>query len=522
MVAGVVATACTTDDDAVAGTTTTTLPAPSVLVRVGAEDWPDCLNPLTCADDALRDLVLRHVLPVAFEFDADGSYVASSLLARAPEPIELDDGRVEIRYEIAPESRWADGRPVTSSDFRGTWSAVVSTPGADTTRYDRIVGVDDTDPAVAVVTLDGPLIDWQELFGGATGFVLQADAFPSGTDISGAFADELPMAAGPYQLAEFDEDVAVLVATDVEDGDETPTVDQVRIDRVDLSDLSDPMTFDVLIPGEDDPADVPTGFIEQTFDTTRVLGVWFDQRTPVLASLQGRNIVAAVLDRAALAGAFGADDVVRCAGWVPDVGPWCDAAATDVRDPDLDLARFALAQEGWAIDEESGALVRGAEVFGVPVSFDPELDGAEVVAQRITDALADVAIRFETGPVASSVWNGPRPSEQSTGVGVFARDLGPTPRVDDLYGCQAGAGATVFGACPSTVTDPARALGGVSGDDARDLIASLGEAVDAETLWLPISRVPGRVFVADSVRRPESVPALSGPLGGLELLDIDE
>ena len=133
-----------TDDgvDATAATSTT-IPRPSTVLRVGAEDWPQCLNPLTCADRVLHDQVLQHVLPVTFEVDADGGYVASPLLVSTPEPSATDDG-VEIVYELSADARWADGRPITSSDFVGTWRAIIDTPAADRLRYDRIVAVDDT------------------------------------------------------------------------------------------------------------------------------------------------------------------------------------------------------------------------------------------------------------------------------------------------------------------------------------------------------------------------------------------
>lgn len=516
-----IAGACTDDGvDATAATSTTIL-RPSTVLRVGAEDWPRCLNPLTCADDVLHEQVLQHVLPVVFEVDADGGYVASSLLETPPAASVTGDG-VEIRYEISAEARWADGRPVTSSDFLGTWRAIMDTPGVDRLRYDRIVAVDDSDPAVAVVTLDGPMIDWQELFGGATGFVLEADAFGPSTDLTGQFEDELPIAAGPYVLSSWDANGAVLSATEPWDGTAGASIDQVRLDRVEIDGLGDPMTFDVLLPADGSDVVAPDGFDARSTASTTVLGIWFDQRQSVLGPLVHRQALEVVLDRSALAETAGADAPPPCVGWIPDVGPWCAAAAVDAVEPNQELGAFVLFEAGWVAGED-GILAGPSGSFEVPVTFDASVPGAEAVATAIVESFRGIGAETSSSARSAEEWLSARAADDPTGVGVFAFDLGISPRVDDLYGCADGVESSVVGSCPESVVALASVLGSLRGDEALDTVGQLGDAAAAEVLWLPLAVIPDRSFVRPGrVTTVDTGSVAGGPLAGLDRFEPGE
>lgn len=522
LVVALVAAGCSDDGPDAVAATSTTIPRPNTVMRIGVEDWPACVNPLTCADDALHDLVLQHVLPVAFELDAADDYQPSAMLASAPTIVDGDgDGGVEIRYEIAPEARWADGRPITSSDFLGTWRAIMATPGADRLRYDRIVDVDDRDPAVAVVTLDAPMVDWQELFGGSTGYVLQADAFGASTDLSEQFLDELPFAAGPYLLSSWSEAGAVLSATEPWEGTNAAGIDQVRIDRVEIDGLDDAVTFDMLVPAAGSPVEAPAGFEVRTTDSTTVLGIWFDQREPALVPVEHRRAIELLLDRDALAEAAGLGEVVDCAGWVPDVGPWCEAASVDPTAPDPAVATAQLSALGWTMGI-FGVLFRDDVVFSVPVSTDPTFPGAADVAALVEAALSEVGIETVVVEETTAEWRGPRAPEASTGLGVFAFDLGTSPRVDDLYGCLDGFDSSVLASCPTDIVEAARGLATQSGDDALATVESLGTAAGLDVWWLPLGVVPERSFVRRGrVTVAAASNAAGGPLAGLERFEAD-
>lgn len=516
-----VAGACTDDGvDATAATSTTIL-RPSTVLRIGAEDWPSCLNPLTCAETVLHEQVLQHVLPVTFEVDASGDYVASPLLQSTPE-LSTTDAGVEVRYEISAAARWADGRPITSSDFLGTWRAIMDTPAADRLRYDRITSVDDADPAVAIVALDGPMVDWQELFGGATGYLLQADAFGPSTDLTGQFEDELPFGAGPYVLSSWDENGAVLSATEPWDGVDGALIDQVRLDRVEIDGLGDPMTFDVLLPADGSTVDAPDGFDTRSTRSTRVLGVWFDQREPTLAPLAYRQALEVLVDRSALADLVGVDDLVTCAGWAPDVGPWCDDAAVEPAELNEQLGAFVLFDAGLVAGED-GVLAGPLGRFELPVTFDPSVSGAADVAADLVESFSAIGIDAVASERSTAEWLDDRSPADSTGVGVYAIDLGVSPRVDDLYGCPSGVESSVVGVCPDAVVALARALGPSTGDDASGIVERLGVAVDQEVLWLPLAALsdhsflrPGRVTTADAGT------VAGGPLAGLERFEAGE
>jgi peptide/nickel transport system substrate-binding protein len=69
-------------------------------------------------------------------------------------------------YHINPKAVWSDGQPITSSDFRFTWQAVLHEPNVlDPTGYTQIQSIDDSKPRTAVVTFSSPYADWQDLFG---------------------------------------------------------------------------------------------------------------------------------------------------------------------------------------------------------------------------------------------------------------------------------------------------------------------------------------------------------------------
>ncbi|WP_436795792.1 ABC transporter substrate-binding protein [Actinospongicola halichondriae] len=515
-----VAGGCTDDGTDAATATSTTIPRPNTVMRLGVEDWPTCVNPLTCADDALHDLVLQHVLPVAFELDSSDDYQPSAMLAATPTVVDIEGG-VEIRYEIAPEARWADGRPITSSDFLGTWQAIMATPDADRLRYDHVVAVDDRDPSVAVVTLDAPLVDWQELFGGSSGYVLQADAFGASADLTGQFLDELPFAAGPYLLSSWSEAGAVLSATAPWEGRDEARIDQVRIDRVEIASLDDAMTFDMLIPSADSDAEAPEGFDVRTTASTTVLGVWFDQREPALQPVEHRRAIELLLDRAALTEAAGLGEVVSCAGWVPEVGPWCDAASIEPAAVDAAAASAQLAAQGW-VKGGYGLLFRDDVLLSVPVTTDVSVPGSSVVAELIREALLAGGIEATVSDVRTSEWRGSRSSGASTGLGVYALDLGVSPRVDDLYGCPDGVDSSVLGSCPSEITGPARDLATMGIDDALAAVDFLGAAADLVVSWLPLGVVPERSFVRQGrVAVADASNAAGGPLAGLDRFEAD-
>ena len=79
----------------------------------------------------------------------------------------VTDPKQVVTYNINPDAVWTDGEPITSTDFKYTWEQIATgTDIYDTTGYNNIESVDDTDPSVAVVTYATPYAGWKGLFGG--------------------------------------------------------------------------------------------------------------------------------------------------------------------------------------------------------------------------------------------------------------------------------------------------------------------------------------------------------------------
>jgi peptide/nickel transport system substrate-binding protein len=192
-------------------------------VTFGAESWPKCLNPITaCADNAWTYYtVLEHVLPRAMQLDPKGNFVLSPLLVEAPSlnTGDLSQSPFTVTFKIRPEAVWDDGSPITSADFDFTWRAILLTPGAiRTAGYRQIEYIDATDPKVAVIGFKTPYADWQDLFGGAFGFILKESAFSGQVGLFSSFKfamlESIPFSGGPFILKSWTKDKAVLVRND--------------------------------------------------------------------------------------------------------------------------------------------------------------------------------------------------------------------------------------------------------------------------------------------------------------------
>ncbi|MFP5577308.1 MAG: ABC transporter substrate-binding protein [Acidimicrobiia bacterium] len=514
------------DDDAEPGATgsaETTLPSAATLLRVASADWPGCLNPLTCTDDTARTLVLQHVVPKLMEVDAAGGYVPSPVLAGAPEVrVDRATGEQTIVFVLAEEARWHDGRPITSSDVKGTWMAHLGTPGAATPGHQLISAVDDTDPLVARVTLRSPWADWPELFGGHEGWLLHADAFGGDTDLTGRFDDLVPFGAGPYELVSFEERSLILVARDDHwDPDRQAQIDQVRIDHFPSiaatdgggPDASVPGGIDLVIPGVDLPA-VPDRFALRTRPTAAVVGLLFDRRTAPLGSAGVRAAVAEALDRRELVELAGVDPsaLVTCAGWLPGDPACGDDMAEE--GASVEAADLLLELDGWPV-LAGGGRGRPGLPLATPVSYDPTIGGADRIAAAVVDALVGRGFAATAQPVTAETWLR-RDRQEGVGIGVYAPRLGTAARVASLYGCGA-AERNPLAWCDPAVEDLLAQLLAAPDRARRDAVAAELAALAASSRsWLPLHQRETRWLVDPArIEVPDDAPLGSGPLGAL-------
>lgn len=501
-----------------------TIPSVSTVLRVATAEWPECLNPLTCADDAARTLVLQHVVPQLMELDAAGRHVPSPVLAGTPEVrVDPDTGEQTIVFVLAQAARWHDGKPITSSDVKGTWLARQATPGASTPGHELITAIDDSDPLVARVTLRQPWADWPELFGGHTGWLLRADAFDGDMDLTGRFDDIVPFGAGPYELVSFEERSLVLVAReDHWDPDRQAQVGQVRIDLfpalaptpdAEAPEPSVPGSVDLVIPGAELPA-VPDRFdLGRTLDS-EVIGLLFDRRTEPLASTGVRAAVDEAVDRRELVELAGADpdDLVTCLASLPGT----DACGEDLVEEGASVqgADFFLDLDGWPVGP-GGTRARADLPLATPVSYDPSIEGAGEIAEAVAGQLAARGFVAIPQPVDAGTWSR-QDRPEGTGIGVHAAPLGTATRLSALYGCNEGSTNPLAWCDPSVQALLGELAAAPDAAAVKAATAELSALAATELAWLPLHQRATPWFVDPSrVTVPDERPLGSGALGAL-------
>jgi peptide/nickel transport system substrate-binding protein len=176
-------------------------------VVVAAEQEPSCLDWLdVCANSSWGTYTVQATtLPRAYDVSPEGSYVPSILLTG--EAIVETGPPILITYNINPRASWDDGTPITSADFRYTWEQIMASPTANTTGYDRITKVDDSDPHRAVVTFTKTFGGWKTLFGGTYG-ILPSHLLLS-SNRSQAMKNGYPFSGGPWKLDHWSKGVEI-------------------------------------------------------------------------------------------------------------------------------------------------------------------------------------------------------------------------------------------------------------------------------------------------------------------------
>jgi len=202
-----VATACGDDGDNNAGSDSTTtqvdVPKGGTLV-IGAEQEPECMDWMgTCSGSSWGYwMVAINTMPRAFDIlkQSNGTYEYKPNSVLTGEPKLETEPVQKITYDINPKAVWSDGTAITSSDFKYTWNQIANTEDIyDKTGYDLIAGVDDSNPAQAVVTFKSGqrFSDWKGLFTGNYGI------YPSsleGKDRNAEMKDGYKFSGGPWML----------------------------------------------------------------------------------------------------------------------------------------------------------------------------------------------------------------------------------------------------------------------------------------------------------------------------------
>jgi peptide/nickel transport system substrate-binding protein len=201
LIVALVATACSDNKSSVTSGSTTSVTEAAKQggdLVFGAEQESDCMDWIgSCAGASWGVYTVQaHTMPRSFDFN-DGKYSITPLLAETPK-LETTP-KQKITYKINPKAVWSDGTPISSADFQYTFDQVANGKDIyDKTGYDKIEGVDATDPKTAVVTYKEPYPGWRDLFGGFYGI------FPKhlleGKDRNAVMKDGYTFSGGPWIL----------------------------------------------------------------------------------------------------------------------------------------------------------------------------------------------------------------------------------------------------------------------------------------------------------------------------------
>jgi peptide/nickel transport system substrate-binding protein len=340
----------------------------------GAEQWPDCINPITqCANSSwLQWLVPIHVLPRLMELDTKNNFVASPLLESAP---SLDNGDLDegppfsVTYHLNKDAVWSDGTPITSDDVEFSLHAYLDTKGSlSTAGYDQIdfSKVEKPDANTIKVVFKQPYSDWQDVGGGFSGVILQKSAFNGNTDVSAGMQNAMTFSGGPWVLKSFSKDQEILVRNEKYwDKDRLPLLDQVTfVPRTDTNAEVQALKSGEVAAIYPQPAadNVPQlvgapGIKTEFGNTTQYESIWFNEKPG--RPFEDENL------RAAFSYAFDRqkflDDIVKpfnpdvvlnnCAAWVRGVGNWCPDPGpyADVK-PDADKVAEFMGKSGYKKD----------------------------------------------------------------------------------------------------------------------------------------------------------------------------
>ena len=486
-------------------------------VVFAAEQWPDCLNPITsCANASwLVWSVSAHILPRLMEVDVDGNYQPSPVLEEAP---SLENGLITedpftVTYNIRDDAVWSDGTPMTSEDIRFTWQAVLDTTGTlSTSGVDLITDVDTSDPKTAVLTFSEPYAPWADLFGGGTGFFLKSNEFTDRTDLADDMLESIPWSGGPWVLQSWSTEEAVLVRNDAFwDADRVPLLDQVTfVPREDTdTEIIALQTGEVAAifpqpsPGVNERLTMDG--IEFTVAGGVVYeGLWPNQRSPqspILAELAVREALAHAIDRqeifdTVMAPIYPSGEVLQCAGWVPNVGDWCADDFADVTQ-DFERAAQILTDAGWARNDD-GVWEKDGTPLVIEWNTVAGNKRREDVQALVQEQVADFGIRFDINNLDAAELFQNRLPTLDFGMGLYANVTSPDPSVTTLYDASqipteenGFSGQNAMAWDNAAVTELTRQADRELDPEVRlDLVHQIGAEARADVAWIPLYQLP--------------------------------
>lgn len=485
-------------------------------IVIGAEQWPQCLNPITsCAQASwLPWTTWFYTMPRLMQVDPKGNYVASDLLAEAPTEQNggIKNNPFTITYKIRPEAVWDDGSQITSEDVKFTWDAIMKTTGTiSTSGYDQIKSIDTPDPKTAVVTFKAPYAAWGDLFGSTNinGAILKKAAFTS-PDVAKDMQTSYPFSGGPFILKSWSKQQAVLVRNPkywVKD--KIPLLDQVTfVPREDqTTETNSLLTGEVQAifpqpsPGMGKILSAPGIKVSKGSGSTYE-GLWMNQSAFPFNDPKVREAFAFAVNRQGVVDAIYKQDfpdlkVLNCAGWVPTVGDWCNN--NDFADITYqpDKAKSILQGDGWTLGSD-GIFTKGGKKLSIEfrtTAGNKIRENTQQVLKEQTKA-AGIDLQIKNVP-PTQLFEDLLPKREFQ-LAEFAQVATPDPSVTSILACDQiptkannYSGQNSFSWCNQQATALMRESdSAIDHNQRRDLLQQVGKLERQDLPWIPMFQKP--------------------------------
>jgi peptide/nickel transport system substrate-binding protein len=484
-------------------------------IVLGAEQFPQCLNPIqSCANASWEGwAVNQHVLPKAMVITPGGNFAAGPLLAEAPTLAngDITQNPFTVKFKINPKAVWDDGTPITSADFQFTWQAHLKTIGTlFTVGYDKITSIDTTDPHTAVVHFSQPFADWHDLFGGNTDAVLKKAAFPGGPELSKQMITSIPFSGGPWKIQSYTNNQLVLVQNPRWYGAK-PYFDQITIvPREESStELTSLLTGEISMIYPQPSVEMPRRLRSNpnvkfvVGGGTTYEGLWLNLEKPPLDDKVVREALFWATDRQAVVDTIvkpinpGAD-VLNCAGWVPNVGKWCDNTQFADFHYDAAKAKSLLEGDGWKLGSDGIFAKNGKRLsleFKTTAGNKGREDTQALLKEKWKAAGIEMVIHNEASPTPIFTDTLPKGNFQ---VAEYAQVASPDPSVTSIYDCaqiptakNGYSGQNFDRWCNPQASQLANQADRTIDDAQRlDLTHRIGALVRQDLVWLPLYQKP--------------------------------
>jgi peptide/nickel transport system substrate-binding protein len=483
-------------------------------IVLGAEQWPDCINPVTQCQNAswLHWTVAGYVLPRLMEIDPKGNFVGSPLLTETPTTSNggIKQNPFTITYHLNPKAVWDDKTPITSADVAYSFQAYLKTTGSlSTTGYDKITSVDTPDPQTAIAHFSSPYADWWDLLGGNQQYVLKKAAFNGNVDLKDAFQSSYPFSGGPFKLQSWTKDQAVLVRNaNYWDSARIPLLDQVTfVPRTDQdSEINALLSGEVQAiypqPSPQFSKRLAVAGVKFRVDAgTTFEGLWFNLQKAPLNDKAVRQAIAYGIDRQAVVDALIKPDapsttVLNCAGWVPGTGKWCDNTQYSKYTYDPAKAKQILQSDGWTLGAD-GIFAKAGKRLSLAFATTSGNKGREDTQALLKDKAKAAGIEMTIDNSPRTVLFQDRLPKLNYVMAEYAQTASPDPSITAILAGDQIPKAPDYSGQNTDAWNNAQATALMHQSDQtvdiakrEDLIHQIG-AIEADDLpWIPLYQKP--------------------------------